>query len=152
MEIERKFKVREMPAAMEMYPHSRLEQGYLTTDPVIRIRRDGDRYILTYKGRGLMAREEYNLPLTAEAYAQLLPKAEGRIITKTRYRIPLGADLTAELDVFEGDLAGLVIVEVEFPDLESAEAFAAPEWFGEEVTEDPRYHNSYLSDPANPLP
>ena len=148
MEIERKFLVRELPPGLESFPHLSLEQAYLCVSPVIRIRREGEAYVLTYKGSGMLAREEYNLPLTEEAYHHLLPKADGNLIAKTRYRIPLGAGyegLTAELDVFKGKFSGLILVEVEFPDLETAESFLPPDWFGEDVTYSEQYHNSWLS-------
>jgi CYTH domain-containing protein len=144
MEIERKFLVREMPADLERFACRRIEQAYLCTNPVLRIRRDNDDYYMTYKSGGMMAREEYEHPLNAQAYRHLLEKADGNIISKRRYMIPLGA-YTAELDVFEGVHEGLVIVEVEFPDQAQAEAFMPPAWFGQEVTFDGRYHNSYLS-------
>ena len=92
-----------------------------------------------------MVREEYNIPLTREAYEHLRPKIDGLLIAKTRYLIPLDNKLTAELDVFEEDLNGLVIVEVEFNTVEEANAFHAPDWFGEDVTNSGKYHNSYLS-------
>ena len=82
MEIERKYLVQKLPEDLDSFPFRELEQGYLCTDPVIRIRRDDDRYELTYKSGGLMVREEYNLPLTADSYAHLRAKADGRIITK----------------------------------------------------------------------
>lgn len=152
MEIERKFTLKELPSDLETYPCHLIEQAYLNTDPVIRIRKEDTSYYLTYKGSGLMAREEYNLPLNETAYYHLLEKADGRIITKKRYVIPLKQyqpeeqnDLSIELDVFEGELAPLIIAEIEFPTKEMAEAFAAPELFLEEVTFDPRYHNSNLS-------
>ncbi len=148
MEIERKFLIREFPPDLDAFPHLLIEQAYLCVSPVIRIRRQGEEYILTYKGSGMMAREEYNLPLTEEAYRHLLPKADGNIITKTRYRIPLGADygsLTAELDVFEGKFKGMILAEVEFPDQKMAENFTPPDWFGEDVTFSEKYHNSWLS-------
>ena len=100
---------------------------------------------MTYKGDGLMVREEYNLPLTEEAYTHLRPKIDGLLIAKTRYLIPLNDKLTAELDIFEEDLKGLVIVEVEFDSIEEANAFTSPDWFGEDVTNSGKYHNSYLS-------
>ena len=59
--------------------------------------------------------------------------------------IPLEHSLTVELDIFEDDLAPLVLAEVEFPDEESANAFVPPDWFGEDVTFSGKYHNSYLS-------
>lgn len=145
MEIERKYLVRTLPEHLEQYQSKKISQGYLCTDPVVRIRRSDDDYYLTYKGSGLMVREEYNLPLTKEAFLHLLPKIDGLLIAKTRYLIPLDNHLTAELDVFEKDLAPLTLVEVEFDSVEEAEAFTAPDWFGEDVTNSGNYHNSYLS-------
>ena len=77
MEIERKFVPVKLPDNLESYPHTRIEQGYLCTTPVVRVRRDGDSYYMTYKGAGMMVREEYNLPLTKEAYEHLIVKADG---------------------------------------------------------------------------
>jgi CYTH domain-containing protein len=145
MEIERKFLIKKMPEHLERFDMKRIEQGYLCTNPVVRIRRSDEDYYLTYKGSGLMAREEYNLPLTREAYGHLKPKADGRIIQKCRYLIPLDGGLTLELDVFEGDLAPLVLAEVEFESEENARSFVPPDWLGEDVTFDRRYHNSAMS-------
>ena len=134
MEIERKFLIPRLPENLASYPSRLLEQAYLCTDPVVRVRRSDDSYILTYKSKGLMSREEYNLPLTAESYAHLKAKADGNIISKRRYLIPLSDGLTIELDLFHGDLAPLILAEVEFPDKETAVSFQAPSWFGEDVT------------------
>lgn len=144
MEIERKYLIKTLPENLEQYPLRVLEQGYLCTTPVVRIRKDNDKYELTYKSGGLMARQEYNLPLTADAYEHLRLKVDGRIISKKRYMLPL-REYTIELDIFEGDLAPLMLAEVEFPSIEEANAFEPPEWFGEDVTFDGRYHNSCLS-------
>lgn len=145
MEIERKYLIPKLPKDYDTYPFHQIEQGYLNTDPVIRIRRQDEEYYLTYKSSGLMVREEYNLPLTRDSYYHLCPKADGRLITKKRYLIPLNGALTIELDVFEGDLSPLVLAEVEFPSEEEANAFVPPEWFGEDVTFSGKYHNSALS-------
>ncbi len=145
MEIERKFLPAELPQNLSQFAFHKIEQGYLCTSPVVRIRRSDDDYYLTYKSKGMLAREEYNLPLTAEAYEHLKPKADGRIIAKTRYLIPLDDTLTVELDVFEGDLAPLFLAEVEFASEEEANAFVPPAWLGEDVTYDSRYHNSNMS-------
>ena len=67
------------------------------------------------------------------------------MIAKTRYKIPLNQGLTLELDIFEGDLAPLMLVEVEFQTEDDADSFTAPGWFGEDVTFSGKYHNSYLS-------
>ena len=144
MEIERKFLIPRLPENLASYPSRLLEQAYLCTDPVVRVRRSDDSYILTYKSKGLMSREEYNLPLTQEAYEHLKPKADGILITKKRYKIPY-RQYMIELDIFEGELAPLQLAEVEFPSKEEAEAFEAPEWFGEDVTFSGQYQNSSLS-------
>ena len=80
MEIERKFLVDRLPEHLEQYDTQQLEQGYLCTDPVVRVRRQGDEYILTYKGKGHMVREEYNLPLNEQAYEHLLELGGGDVM------------------------------------------------------------------------
>lgn len=145
MEIERKFLIDTLPKNLTQYPFHQLEQGYLCTEPVVRIRREDDDYYLTYKSKGLMVREEYNLPLTREAYEHLLPKIDGILISKKRYLIPLEPSYTIELDIFEGTLAPLILAEVEFTTEEAAHTFVPPEWFATEVTYSSQYHNSTLS-------
>lgn len=147
MEIERKYLIPSLPDGYEAYPFHHIEQGYLNTSPVIRIRKEDDEFYLTYKSKGLLMREEYNLPLTKEAYEHLRPKTDGHILTKTRYLIPLGDELglTIELDIFEGIYEGLILAEVEFPTEEAALGFLPPDWFGEDVTFSGEYQNSQLS-------
>ena len=142
-EIERKFKIKEMPE-LSAYPFKSLEQGYLNTKPVVRVRKEDDTYYLTYKGKGFLEREEYNLPLNKESYEHLIAKADGKIIKKKRYLIPY-KNYTIELDVFEGELSPLVFAEVEFESKEDALAFVPPAWFGEDVTEDKNYSNAHLA-------
>ncbi len=84
MEIERKFTIKEIPFSLEDFKYHQIEQAYLCTDPVIRVRKQDAEYFLTYKAKGKMVREEYNLPLTQNSYAHLLQKADGNIITKKR--------------------------------------------------------------------
>lgn len=145
MEIERKFLIKKLPDNLTSYKARKIEQAYLCTDPVVRVRRDNDNYYLTYKSKGMIVREEYNLPLTKEAYGHLLAKADGNIITKTRYEIPEKDNLTIELDVFEGKFDGLLLAEVEFASEEEALCYIPPEWFGEDVSNSTKYHNSTLS-------
>ena len=99
MEIERKYLIKKLPEDLAQYPHMEMEQAYLCTEPVVRVRKEGADYVLTYKSKGLMVREEYNLQLTKESYEHLLGKADGTVITKTRYRIPEKNGLTIELDM-----------------------------------------------------
>lgn len=147
MEIERKFLIDSLPSDIDLssYKYRRIEQGYLCSEPVVRVRRDNDDYYLTYKSKGLMVREEYNLPLTAEAYNSLVKKSDEYIITKKRYEIPEKNNLTIELDIFEGDFCGLMLAEVEFASEEEALSYTPPVWFGRDVTNEKTYHNSNMA-------
>lgn len=143
-EIERKYLVKQIPGNLNSYRHHELEQGYLSTSPVVRVRRRDDEYILTYKSSGLMIRKEVELPLDRKSYAHLIAKSDGIIISKTRYIIPDGS-YNIELDIFHGQLEGFVMAEVEFDSKEAAESYQPPCWFSKEVTNDPSYHNSRIS-------
>lgn len=149
MEIERKYLVVSLPSNLDGYPHVKIEQGYLCTSPTLRIRRMGDFFVLTVKEKvrsatsAIVNREE-EFALSEEKYILLKSKCDGNMVMKTRYRIPLG-DYTAELDIFHGAHEGLLLVEVEFPSVEAANAFVPPTWFGDDVSGDPRYRNSYLA-------
>jgi CYTH domain-containing protein len=140
MEIERKFLVTELPEDLARYPHHEIEQAYLQESPVLRIRKKDTNYIFTYKSRGLMMRHEYEFPITRDVYIHLKEKADGKIISKTRYLIPY-LNYTIELDVFHEYMAPLVMAEVEFQTEEDANSFIAPRWFGEDVTYNKKYHN-----------
>ena len=145
MEIERKFLIKkeQLPKDLANCSFHKIEQGYLSISPVVRVRMDNDEYYLTYKGKGLLAREEYNLPLTKESYEHLIKKADGNIITKKRYEIPDNSGHTIELDIFEGVFSGTILAEVD--SVEEAESYNPPAWFKEDVTMNKMYHNSNMS-------
>lgn len=144
-EIEKKFLINKLPENLDSYIHFDIEQGYLCIDPVIRVRKKDSDYILTYKSSGFMMCEEYEHPLTKNGYEHLIAKADDNIISKTRYIIPEPSGLTIELDVFKNAFKGIIIAEVEFNSLSEAESFTPPDWFGDEVTRNTFFHNSYMS-------
>ena len=148
MEIDRKFTVKKLPADLDSYEYHVIEQAYLVTAPTVRVRREDDSYYMTYKSIGssdtLLVHEEYNLPLTREAYETLAGKSDGNVIRKKRYLIPCGQH-TIELDIFAEPFESLIVAEVEFESVEDANAFVPPEWFDEDVTDRKEYRNSYLS-------
>ncbi len=150
-EIERKWLVKCIPEQLERYKCLEIEQAYLSASPTVRVRRENDTCYLTYKGAHDMpgnsdlSHTEYNLPLNESAYEHLKEKRDGILLHKKRYVIPIPEGLNIELDVFEGELAPLILAEVEFSSEEEAGAFVAPDWFGVDVTEDVRYKNSTLS-------
>lgn len=152
MEIEKKFKVKRLPEEYGACTKKEIEQCYLCTSPVVRIRKSNEDYIFTYKSKAegkeckdVRICNELEAPLTEEAYLHLKEKADGIVIVKTRYLLPLLDGHMAELDIFHGVHEGLVIVEVEFGSEEEACAFVPPEWFGEDVSSDKCYTNKWLA-------
>jgi len=152
MEIERKFLVAgDVPSASA--EPVEIEQGYLAVardgGAEVRLRRKGDATVLTVKRGEGRTRAEEEVPIDEEGFAALWPMTEGRRLEKTRFVI---ADdgLEIELDVFGGELEGLQIAEVEFPDERTADAFEPPDWFGAEVTGKPDYLNESLATDGAP--
>jgi adenylate cyclase len=150
MEVERKFLVAE-PLDLDGTDSDEIEQGYLAIGSAgeVRLRRKGDRLLLTAKrGEGL-SRDEAEVEIDREAFDRLWPLTEGRRLHKRRHVLPQG-EVTIELDVYEGDLGGLVVAEIEFDSEEEAVAFQPPDWIGEEVTGDKRYLNETLATRGRP--
>ncbi len=143
MEIERKYLIKTLPDLKD-YEMIHIKQGYISTTPVIRIRQKNEAYILTCKGKGLIAREEFELQITKEEYEHLATKTDYPMIEKRRYLIPYN-NHTVELDIFDGMLSGLTLAEVEFASMEDANRFMPPLWFGRDVSSDARYQNNQLT-------
>lgn len=143
IEIERKFLV--LGDAWRQSAPQRLTQGYLNRDPArtVRVRVAGEQGFLTIKGRNSGAtRAEFEYPVPLADAQALLALCEAPLIDKWRHRVPLGG-LVWEVDEFLGDNAGLVVAEVELQ--REGQAIEPPAWLGVEVTDDPRYFNSALS-------
>jgi CYTH domain-containing protein len=148
VEIERKFVLAAAPPRLEAHEHARIEQGYVALDAngtEVRVRRRGDARVMTIKSGAGLVRTEAELALDPEPFDALWPLTDGRRVIKTRFLVPLDGGLTAEVDVYEGALDGLMTAEVEFPSERDSEAFDAPEWLGREVTGDARYANRTLA-------
>lgn len=146
-EIERKFRVTAIPFDLKEFPVQEINQGYLHIDAdgsESRLRAIGDNYYFTHKSGGGMIRTERQIALDKSQFLALWPATEGKRIEKTRYAIP-HEGLTIELDLYEGDLDGLVTAEVEFPDTASARAFNPPEWLGDDITADKAFKNQRLA-------
>jgi CYTH domain-containing protein/CHAD domain-containing protein len=149
IERERKFLVSEVPDDLDLTNGVALQQGYLTTRTTaavsVRVRDAGpEGRTLTVKAGGGTERTEIELRISRRQFEAVWPFTEGSRITKTRHRIPLD-DVVIELDVFEGDHAGLVVAEVEFDSLAALESFEPPDWFGRDVSDDERYTNAALA-------
>lgn len=150
MEIERKFLINDKAFDLDSYDYVEIQQAYISTSPVIRVRKrctklGNEEYILTVKSKGMLSRQEFELSLEPGDYENLLTKAEGNIITKRRYIIPLEDGLTLELDYFKDLFQGLVMGEIEFTNEDEAKKYNLPDFVIKEVTFDKRYHNSNMS-------
>jgi CYTH domain-containing protein len=146
MEIERKWVLDAPPEGLERREHERVEQGYVALDDraEVRVRRKGAEHTLTIKSEPGLSRVEEELAIDADRFAALWALTEGRRVVKTRHLVPLG-ELIVEVDVYAGDLDGLVTAEVEFESEAASAAFDPPGWLGREVTGDPRYANRALA-------
>ncbi len=145
-EIERKYLVRGDAWRGRADRHVRYRQGYLanTRHCSVRVRVGGHAAHLSVKGATVgVSRLEFEYPVPLEDAEIMLRELCLRpIIVKTRHLVR-DLDQDWEVDVFEGDNAGLVVAEIELED--EAQAVTLPDWAGEEVTYDVRYYNSNLA-------
>ncbi|HEY7257335.1 MAG TPA: CYTH domain-containing protein [Solirubrobacterales bacterium] len=146
-EVERKFLLDELPSISEGSEPIHIEQGYLAIDEraEVRVRRADRECLLTAKGGHGEVREEVEIHLGEAQFEALWPLTEGRRLRKARHLIPLEGELKVELDVFAGDLDGLVVAEIEFADVDQSHRFEPPGWLGEEITGDHRYAGQSLA-------
>ena len=147
VEIERKFLVAQLPENLEDFDHKTIRQGYMVIGAdgsEARLRDKAGSYTLTVKSKGEFSRGEWETPITEEQFGALWDTTAGKRVEKTRYAIPYDGH-TIELDIYEGNLAGLVSAEVEFNSEAAAEAFKAPEWFANDVTSNNGFKNQNLA-------
>lgn len=147
IEIERKFLVNSDAFKNDALRKNHIAQGYLNSTPerTVRVRIKGDTGYLTIKGKSNetgLSRFEWEKEIPLEEAKALLLLCEKGIIEKNRYEVPVGKHLF-EVDEFFGENIGLLLAEVELQS--ESEFFEKPHWLGDEVTQDQRYYNSYLS-------
>ncbi len=141
MEIERKFLIDGFPDLPPL-KESVVYQGYLSTEPVVRIRssQTGDerRYVLCIKGKGTLAREEIELDLDPEPFLRLKDLLTSPMIRKDYQTYALPGGLTLECSLVDaGEPTAFYYAEVEFNSVEEAASFVPPAFLGREVTEEP---------------
>lgn len=151
LEIERKFLITEkLPDDLEEFRQERLDQGYLaladdgTEVRVRRVDQNDSKYWLTVKSGTGKTRTETEVEITQEQFEQLWPATSDQRLEKIRYYVAYSG-LTIELDVYLGQLSGLIVAEVEFQSEEASLQFEPPKWFGMEVTEDGGFKNKNLA-------
>jgi CYTH domain-containing protein len=147
IEIERKFLVKDEGYRDKASSRIRIVQGFLNTDPdrTVRVRCIGEQGFITIKGRTFdkgTSRPEWEYDIPRGEAEELLKLCIPTVVEKIRFQIPIG-EHTFEVDEFLGANQGLILAEVELAD--SEENFSRPPWLGREVTGDPKYYNSQLS-------
>jgi len=142
-EIERKFLVKDQT----FYQYCRfdqIQQTYLfnESNKSLRIRIKNDVAYLTIKGNQIgITRDEFEYEIPKGEALEIIDRFDLKVLSKKRHYLNLG-NLTWEIDVFEGKLAGLIVAEIELPTEEFE--LEIPSWVGEEVTSDPNYLNAEL--------
>jgi CYTH domain-containing protein/thymidylate kinase len=161
-EIEKKFLVKNFTRNLipREAQESRITQDYLVCEGPgerrvrMRVRGEDDSYYYTEKlptGES-GTRIEKERMITRKEYLDLLDcERDPRLLTikKTRHVFPF-AGKVYELDVFEGHLKGLVMLEVELQHKDE-EVIIPPDWDTLEVTDDKRYKNRHLAEPTTVL-
>ena len=147
IEIERKYLVCSLDFKNEYFKKSEIAQGYISSNPerTVRIRIKADKGFLTIKGIGNengATRFEWEKEIPVNEAKELLKLCNKGIIEKTRYEVQAGKHIV-EVDVFYGENEGLIIAEIELDD--ENETIIKPNWLGDEVTNDERYYNAFLS-------
>lgn len=147
IEIERKFLVNSEVFKTIAFVKNRIVQGYLNSIPerTVRVRIKGNKGFLTIKGASNeagLSRFEWEKEISVDSAKKLLLLCEKGVIDKTRFEVKVGNHIY-EVDEFYGENKGLIIAEIELKS--ENENFEKPTWLGEEVTNDNRYYNSYLS-------
>lgn len=141
LEIERRFLV-QLDKLSDNLPKGRLiSQGYLSIDPVVRVRISGEKAWITIKGPGLIEREEFEYEIEWQD-AEDMMKLCRHMIIKTRRQVKYGAHVW-DVDEFHGPLQGLWVAEIELKS--KYEGYEPPPWVGREVSDDRRFTNASLS-------
>jgi CYTH domain-containing protein len=149
IEIEKTFLVKTLPQNLSSFPSKAFLQGYISPSPSpLRIRRYGSKFEITkklpIKKGDYSSAEEINIPLTEFEFNKLWPLAN-KSLEKNRYYFPLGNNLVAEINLYQGKLLGLIMVEVEFTSEEEMNNFVPPDWFGRDITQEEFAANSFLA-------
>lgn len=143
-EIERKFLLKRYPNELPVQKTHLVFQGYLSIDPDYEVRISNRLNLTTKSGYGIACEENiYNL--SRDIYDALAPLTKNKQIWKTRNWFKLGSGRVAEVDTYQDKNIGIQTVEVEFDSVEEANLFQPPDWFGEDVTNNPKYKNANLA-------
>jgi len=153
VEIERKFLIVSDGWRQHVERSVRMAQGYLndmqalragSQKASVRVRIAGSQAFLNMKSRELgHTRQEFDYEIPMADAEDLLKLCVGGLIDKTRHYVR-HAGFLWEIDVFEGENAGLQVAEIELPSADTV--FERPDWAGRQVTDELRYYNLALAE------
>ena len=149
LELEKTYLVRRLPPGLDACPHKEIVDMYIPaagTHPTLRVRKNGDRYEITKKQPAkegdASEQTEHTIKLTKEEY-DALAHVRSKRARKIRY-IYMYEGVKGEVDVFQDELAGLVLVDFEFADPKKKDAFAMPDFCLADVTQDETFAGGKL--------
>lgn len=141
IELEKTYLVKYLPKGMAKCKHKEVFDVYFPAKrkhPFLRLRKNGDRYEMTKKqpvhGTDSSEQLEQTIPLDKDEFKNL-SEARGKSVRKIRYYYESGGR-TAEIDVFQDALKGLVLADFEFTKKEDKNNFAMPDFCLCDVTQD----------------
>lgn len=153
IEIEKKYLITDLPkGTVEKLTPNNILQGYIAVHEdktEVRVRKYDDIYWQTIKSPGHLSRQEFEWQITEDQFQQLWPLTSGRNLEKNRFVIP-HEDKLIELDVYAGNLEGLIVAEVEFNSMAECESFIAPPWFAKEISGERQFKNFILASEGLP--
>jgi CYTH domain-containing protein len=141
IELEKTFLARELPKGLKNCKSKEVIDIYFPKEakhPTIRVRKSGDKYEMTKKERldpnDASMQKEHTILLSKEEFLAL-SKLDGKKLSKVRYYYDYNGKV-AEIDVFQGDLKGLVLIDFEFQTADEKNKFKMPDFCLADVTQD----------------
>ena len=141
VEYERTFLARYLPEEINSVIPSEIVDTMFPADahhPQLRLRKNGNKYFMTKKApvndTDKSVQYEDTIILTINEY-NALAVAPGKSLEKDRYKVEINGFL-AEVDVFKGDLKGLVVIDFEFRTEEEKNTFVQPDVCLADVTQE----------------
>ena len=149
IELEKTYLIKYLPEGFDISSFKEIKDIYIPKEiehSILRIRQKGDKYEITKKEpvQGLDSSEQYEhtIFLTKEEFLAL-EQVQGKKIRKIRYYYN-HKGIQAEIDIFQDDLLGLVLVDFEFAKKEDKDNFEIPEFCLVDVTQDKYFAGGML--------
>lgn len=150
VELEKTYLMQSLPDGIEKFDSIKIHDIYVPEtagQAILRLRQKGDEYEITKKvspkDDGFSSHIEYTIPLSKEEF-EALAQCSNKDFVKRRYFVQL-AGRDAEVDVYEGSLEGLIVVDFEFASEEEMNSFATPDFVLADVTPELAISGGYLA-------